>query len=88
MDNLHLYDWLIIAAYVAVTLFLGLAFRKRASKSSEEYFLSGRTLARCIEEDGPFSPARARRVFRQLLESLEGRMTPEQLAEVKKRLEQ
>ena len=34
-------------------------------------FLSGRTLARCIEEDGPFSPARARRVFRQLLESLE-----------------
>ena len=34
-------------------------------------FLSGRTLARCIEEDGPFSPARACRVFRQLLESLE-----------------
>jgi serine/threonine protein kinase len=34
-------------------------------------FLEGRTLAKCLEEDGPFSPARACRVFRQLMESLE-----------------
>jgi len=44
MAHLHLYDWLIIALYVALTLFLGLAFRKRASQSSEQYFLSGRSL--------------------------------------------
>jgi len=34
-------------------------------------FLEGRTLARCLTEDGPFSPARAGRIFRQLMESLE-----------------
>ncbi|MFH1532571.1 MAG: serine/threonine-protein kinase [Pseudomonadota bacterium] len=34
-------------------------------------FLNGRTLAKCLAEDGPFSPARACRVFRQLMESLE-----------------
>jgi len=44
MSHLHALDWTIIAAYVLVTLVLGLAFRKRASSSTEEYFLSGRTL--------------------------------------------
>jgi SSS family solute:Na+ symporter len=44
LANLHTLDWIIIAAYVAVTLALGLAFRKRASQSSEQYFLSGRSL--------------------------------------------
>ncbi len=44
MSHLHALDWAIIAAYVLVTLGLGLAFRKRASQSSEEYFLSGRSL--------------------------------------------
>ncbi len=44
MSHLHALDWTIIAAYVLVTLILGLAFRKRASSSTEEYFLSGRTL--------------------------------------------
>ncbi len=44
MSHLHALDWAIIAAYVLITLALGLAFRKRASQSSEEYFLSGRSL--------------------------------------------
>lgn len=44
MSHLHTLDWIIIAAYVLITLGLGLAFRKRASESSEEYFLSGRSL--------------------------------------------
>ena len=44
MANLHLLDWIIIAVYVVITLALGLAFRKRASQSTEQYFLSGRSL--------------------------------------------
>lgn len=44
MENLHFLDWVIIAVYVIITLALGLAFRKRASQSSEQYFLSGRSL--------------------------------------------
>ena len=44
MSHLHLYDWLVIAAYVILTVALGLAFRKRASSSTEQYFLSGRSL--------------------------------------------
>jgi SSS family transporter len=44
LANLHTLDWIIIAVYVAVTLALGLVFRKRASQSSEQYFLSGRSL--------------------------------------------
>jgi solute:Na+ symporter, SSS family len=37
-------DWLLVAAYFAVALGVGLAYRKRAGKSVEEYFLSGRSL--------------------------------------------
>ncbi|PJA74026.1 sodium:proline symporter [bacterium CG_4_9_14_3_um_filter_65_15] len=44
MDALHTLDWVIIAAYAALTLALGLGFRRRASRSTEEYFLSGRSL--------------------------------------------
>ena len=44
MANLHTLDWIIIAVYAVVTVALGLAFRKRASASSEQYFLSGRSL--------------------------------------------
>jgi len=40
MDALHTLDWVIIAAYAALTLALGLGFRRRASRSTEEYFLS------------------------------------------------
>ncbi|MFT5234546.1 MAG: SSS family solute:Na+ symporter [Candidatus Krumholzibacteriia bacterium] len=44
MSQLHLYDWVVISVYVIFTIALGLAFRKRASSSTEEYFLSGRSL--------------------------------------------
>ncbi len=44
MANLHLADWIVVAAYGVLTVGLGLAFRKRASSSTEQYFLSGRTL--------------------------------------------
>ncbi len=44
MAHLQQNDWLVIAAYVVLTLALGLAFRKRASASTEQYFLSGRSL--------------------------------------------
>ncbi len=44
MANLHPLDWAIIALYALVTVGLGLAFRRRASTSTSEYFLSGRSL--------------------------------------------
>jgi len=44
MTHLHILDWIIIALYAAATLALGLVFRKRASSSTEQYFLSGRSL--------------------------------------------
>jgi SSS family solute:Na+ symporter len=44
MANLHPLDWTVIAAYAVLTIGLGLAFRKRAAASAEQYFLSGRTL--------------------------------------------
>jgi SSS family solute:Na+ symporter len=44
MAHLHFLDWIIITGYVILTLALGLAFRKRASSSTEQYFLSGRSL--------------------------------------------
>ncbi len=44
MAHLHTLDWIVITGYVVLTLALGLAFRKRASSSTEEYFLSGRSL--------------------------------------------
>ncbi len=37
-------DWIIIVAYFAIALGVGLAFRKRAGSSLAEFFLSGRTL--------------------------------------------
>jgi Na+/proline symporter len=44
MAHLQTLDWIVIFAYVILTLALGLAFRKRASASTEQYFLSGRSL--------------------------------------------
>lgn len=44
MARLHLLDWIVVGAYVALTLAAGLAFRRRASSSTEQYFLAGRTL--------------------------------------------
>ncbi len=37
-------DWLIIIGYILFSLSVGIYFSKRAGKSTEEYFLSGRTL--------------------------------------------
>ena len=37
-------DWIIIVTYFAIALAVGLAFRKRAGSSLNEFFLSGRSL--------------------------------------------
>ena len=37
-------DWLIILVYMAVSLGVGIYFRKRASSNISEYFISGRNL--------------------------------------------
>jgi Na+/proline symporter len=37
-------DWLVVALYFAISLAIGLAFSRRASRSAEDYFLSGRRL--------------------------------------------
>jgi Na+/proline symporter len=42
--SLHTIDWIIIAAYILFSVGVGIYFTKRASKNTEEYFLSGRTL--------------------------------------------
>ncbi len=42
--RLHLLDWAVVAAYAAIAIGVGLAFRRRASSSTEEYYLSGRSL--------------------------------------------
>ncbi len=41
---LHWIDWLIILSYIAFSLGVGIYFSKRAASSTEEYFLSGRSL--------------------------------------------
>ena len=42
--SLHAIDWMIIAGYILFSIGVGIYFSRRASKSTEEYFLSGRTL--------------------------------------------
>ena len=42
--RLALLDWLVIAAYGAITLLVGLRFAGRAGRGTQEFFLSGRTL--------------------------------------------
>ncbi|HUF91264.1 MAG TPA: sodium:solute symporter family protein [Candidatus Limnocylindria bacterium] len=37
-------DWAVIAAYFVVAIAIALAYRRRASKSAEEFFLSGRSV--------------------------------------------
>ncbi len=43
--NFTLLDWAAIVAYLAVTLVLGLYFRRRSGQSTEDYFVSGRTVS-------------------------------------------
>ncbi|MGI9516301.1 MAG: sodium:solute symporter family protein [Pirellulaceae bacterium] len=42
--TLTLFDWIIILAYIAATLAIGVAFSKRAGRSINEFFVSGRAL--------------------------------------------
>ena len=39
---LTLLDWVVILGYLLLTLLLGLFFRRRSSRSTEDYFVSGR----------------------------------------------
>ncbi len=43
--QLALGDWLAIAAYFAITIGISLRYRRRASKSLEEFFVSGRSVS-------------------------------------------
>ena len=43
--NFTILDWTAIAAYLLITLFLGLYFRRRSGKSMDDYFLSGRSVS-------------------------------------------
>ena len=42
--GLHFWDWIIILAFIAFSLTIGLYFRKRASKDLESFFLGGRQM--------------------------------------------
>ena len=42
--QLVLIDWIIIAIFATVTIAVGLWYAKRASKNTEEFFVSGRAL--------------------------------------------
>lgn len=42
--TLTLADWLVIAAYLLITILLGFWFRKRSAKSVDDYFVSGRNV--------------------------------------------
>ena len=43
--NFTLLDWSAIVGYLAITLLLGLYFRRRSGKSIDDYFLSGRAVS-------------------------------------------
>ncbi len=43
--NFSILDWTAVVGYLAVTLFLGLYFRRRSGKSVDDYFVSGRNVS-------------------------------------------
>jgi len=43
--NFSLLDWSAVAAYLAITLLLGLYFRSRSGRSVDDYFVSGRNVS-------------------------------------------
>jgi solute:Na+ symporter, SSS family len=43
--NFTFLDWMAIAAYLGITLFLGLYFRSRSGRSVDDYFVSGRSVS-------------------------------------------
>ncbi len=45
-------DWAAIVGYLLITLFLGLYFRGRSGKSTEDYFVSGRYWTRLCQRGG------------------------------------
>ncbi len=44
MDSLHLWDWIAIGTYLALALGIGALMAKRASASTEDFYLAGRRL--------------------------------------------
>lgn len=44
MQSLHVIDYIVIVAYLAITTVVGLLLTRRASSSLEHYFLGGRTI--------------------------------------------
>jgi len=45
MNNFTLLDWSAIVGYLAITLGLGVYFRRRSGKSVDDYFVSGRNVS-------------------------------------------
>ena len=43
--NFSFLDWTAIVAYLAITLILGLYFRRRSGQSVDDYFVSGRNVS-------------------------------------------
>src|SRR5512136_1673961 len=43
--KITLLDWVVVAGYFAVNLLIGLWYRKRATASTEDYFVSGRNVS-------------------------------------------
>src|SRR4051812_33412585 len=43
--KLSLLDWSAVVAYLLITLFMGLYFRRRSGKSVDDYFVSGRNVS-------------------------------------------
>lgn len=41
---MQIFDWIIVLAYFIISLIIGLVYRKRAGKSTEDFFLTGRNL--------------------------------------------
>src|ERR1700687_3059746 len=46
--TLTLLDWAVIFGYLLLMLLLGLFFRRKSSKSTEDYFVSGRQVTGCL----------------------------------------
>src|SRR4029078_1647998 len=51
-------DWLVIAAYFALNLAIGLYYARRARGSTNEFFLSGRDVPWWLVESATVSPRR------------------------------
>src|SRR5512136_3299277 len=43
--KITLLDWVVVAAYFALNLIIGLYYRKKASKSTGDFFVSGRNVS-------------------------------------------